>query len=40
MTDLDFFRFKRVLKVPMPDAMKRKIRLKFRATVIDFYRKV
>ena len=39
MTDLDFFRFKRTLRAPMPDRMRREIRLKFRATVIDFYRK-
>ena len=39
MTDLDFFRFKRTLKAPMPDHIRREIRLKFRATVIDFYRK-
>ena len=39
MTDLDFFRFKRSLKAPMPDRLRREIRLKFRATVIDFYRK-
>ena len=39
MTDLDFFRFKRSLKAPMPDRRRREIRLKFRATVIDFYRK-
>ena len=40
MTDLDFFRFKKTLSNPMPDHIKRAIRLKFRATVIDFYRKV
>ena len=40
MTDLDFFRFKKTFAKPMPEQVKRQIRLKFRATVIDFYLKV
>ena len=40
LTDLDFFRFKKTLKRPMTNEQKRQIRLKFKATVIDFYEKM
>jgi hypothetical protein len=40
MTDLDFFRFKKVLKEPLDAEKKRAFRKKFRRNVIKFYKQI
>ena len=38
MTDLDFFRFRRTLRTPLSDDMKRRFKRKFRRNVLKLYK--